>query len=111
VPLTPSETFVFRIWFLVASQSRLLSLLQSQFERLREHAANASESRTSSPTTCLPVKMPREIEISNNERNFIFEALQQGVRVDGRALDQFRNLEIDFADEYGMVTVSLGKTR
>ncbi len=55
--------------------------------------------------------MPREVDISNIERNFIAEALQQGVRVDGRSLDQFRSLELEFGDEYGTVTTRLGKTR
>jgi len=55
--------------------------------------------------------MPREVDISNIERNFILEALQQGVRIDGRSLDQFRKLDLDFAEEYGTVTAGLGKTR
>ena len=55
--------------------------------------------------------MPREVDISNNERNFILEALHQRVRIDGRALDQFREFDIEFAEEYGSVTVRLGKTR
>ena len=55
--------------------------------------------------------MPREADISNNERNFILEALQQGVRVDGRGLDHFRSLELEFGDEFGTVTACLGKTR
>ena len=55
--------------------------------------------------------MPREVDISNNERNFILEALQQDVRVDGRALDQFRSLGLEFGDEYGTVTAVLGESR
>ncbi|KIW10802.1 hypothetical protein PV08_10101 [Exophiala spinifera] len=55
--------------------------------------------------------MPREVEISNIERNFILEALEQGVRLDGRTLDQFRNIDLEFGDEYGTVTLRLGKTR
>ncbi|KIX98367.1 uncharacterized protein Z520_05668 [Fonsecaea multimorphosa CBS 102226] len=55
--------------------------------------------------------MPREIDISNIERNFILQALEHGVRVDGRRLDQFRNLDLQFGDEYGTVTARLGKTR
>jgi exosome complex component RRP45 len=55
--------------------------------------------------------MPREIEISNVERNFILEALEQDVRVDGRRLDEFRNLDLEFGEEYGTVTLRLGKTR
>lgn len=55
--------------------------------------------------------MPREVDISNIERNFILEALEQDVRVDGRALDQFRSLDLEFGEEYGTVTLRLGKTR
>jgi exosome complex component RRP45 len=55
--------------------------------------------------------MPREVEISNIERNFILEALEQHVRVDGRSPDQFRSLDLEFGDEYGTVTLRLGKTR
>lgn len=55
--------------------------------------------------------MPREIEISTIERNFILDALSQNIRVDGRSLDQFRPLDLEFGDEYGTVTLRLGKTR
>lgn len=55
--------------------------------------------------------MPREVEISNIERNFILEALTQDVRLDGRKLDQLRKLEFEYGDEYGTVTLRLGKTR
>jgi len=55
--------------------------------------------------------MPREVEISNIERNFILEALEQNVRVDGRSPDQFRSLDLEFGDEHGTVTLRLGKTR
>lgn len=55
--------------------------------------------------------MPRGAEISNVERNFILEALQQGVRLDGRAFDQFRPIKLEFGEEYGSATVTLGGTR
>ncbi|KAL8872982.1 MAG: hypothetical protein Q9174_001485 [Haloplaca sp. 1 TL-2023] len=55
--------------------------------------------------------MPREAEPSKNEREFILEALQQDDRIDGRALDAYRNVEISFGDEYGVADVQLGKTR
>jgi len=55
--------------------------------------------------------MPREAEISVNERAFIQEALQENVRLDGRAFDAFRSLELSFGDEYGVADVKLGKTR
>jgi exosome complex component RRP45 len=55
--------------------------------------------------------MPREADLSNIERTFILEALAQNVRLDGRALDQFRNLDITFEDDYGACAVRLGKTK
>ena len=55
--------------------------------------------------------MPREIEPSLNEQDFILEALRQNVRVDGRHLDAFRDIQITFGDDFGVVTVEMGKTR
>lgn len=55
--------------------------------------------------------MPREAEISINEREFIAQALQEQVRLDGRAFDAFRNIELTFGQEYGVADVQLGKTR
>lgn len=55
--------------------------------------------------------MPREVEPSNNERAFILEALRENIRLDGRALDAFRNIELSFGDEYGVADVQLGETR
>ncbi|KAI5306819.1 hypothetical protein KEM56_006976 [Ascosphaera pollenicola] len=49
-------------------------------------------------------------DLSANERAFILEALQQSVRLDGRALDQRRPLEIEFGPDFGHVIVRLGKT-
>lgn len=46
-----------------------------------------------------------------NERDFVFEALKQGIRIDGRKLEQFRDVEITLGDEYGYVDVKMGKTR
>lgn len=59
----------------------------------------------------LKAKMPREAEISVNERAFIQQALQENIRLDGRAFDAFRALELTFGDEYGVADVQLGKTR
>jgi len=56
-------------------------------------------------------KMPREAEISVNERTFIQEALKEQIRLDGRAFDAFRPLELTFGDEFGVADVQLGKTR
>lgn len=55
--------------------------------------------------------MPREAEISLNEREFIKQALQEQIRIDRRAFDAFRPLELTFGDEYGVADVQLGKTR
>ncbi|SLM36389.1 Ribosomal protein S5 domain 2-type fold [Lasallia pustulata] len=55
--------------------------------------------------------MPRAVDISNVERSFILEDLQEGVRVDGRAFDQFRKMQLELGEEYGTATVRLGKTR
>jgi exosome complex component RRP45 len=55
--------------------------------------------------------MPREAEISVNERTFIQQALQENLRLDGRAFDAFRPLSLTFGDEYGVADVQLGKTR
>ena len=55
--------------------------------------------------------MPREAELSLNEREFIIEALREGTRLDGRAVDAFRNVQLEFGDDYGVADVRLGKTR
>lgn len=55
--------------------------------------------------------MPQEAQISVNERAFIQEALKEQIRLDGRAFDAFRELELRFGDEYGVADVQLGKTR
>lgn len=55
--------------------------------------------------------MPREIEPSLNEKQFFARALEENVRIDGRPFDQFRPLELEFGDEYGVADVSLGNTR
>lgn len=55
--------------------------------------------------------MPREAEPSLNEKEFVTKALQEGLRLDGRALNQFRKLELKFGDQYGVADVSIGKTK
>ncbi|KAA8564001.1 hypothetical protein EYC84_011999 [Monilinia fructicola] len=55
--------------------------------------------------------MPRELEPSINEKQFFSKALQENLRIDGRSFDQFRALELEFGDEYGVADVRLGKTR
>ncbi|KAI9733740.1 MAG: hypothetical protein M1818_007154 [Claussenomyces sp. TS43310] len=55
--------------------------------------------------------MPREVEPSLNEKQFVLHALQENTRTDGRAFDQFRELDLTFGDEYGVADVRLGNTR
>ena len=55
--------------------------------------------------------MPREAEPSLNERIFILQALRENIRLDGRAFNSFRDMELSFGDEYGVADVRLGKTR
>ncbi|EKD21239.1 uncharacterized protein L3040_000719 [Drepanopeziza brunnea f. sp. 'multigermtubi'] len=55
--------------------------------------------------------MPREVEPSLNERQFFAKALHENIRLDGRAFDQYRAVELEFGEELGVVDLSLGKTR
>lgn len=55
--------------------------------------------------------MPRDAEPSASEKTFVLKALEEGLRIDGRKLDQFRGLELTYGDEYGVADVRLGKTR
>ncbi|KAK4196619.1 ribosomal protein S5 domain 2-type protein [Triangularia verruculosa] len=55
--------------------------------------------------------MPREAEPSLNEKQFVLQALQDSIRLDGRELEQYRPLELTFGDQYGVADVTLGKTR
>ena len=55
--------------------------------------------------------MPRVTELSLNERNFVLQALRENIRLDGRAFDAFRAIELTFGDEDGFADVRLGKTR
>lgn len=55
--------------------------------------------------------MPREAELSLNERAFILQALQEKIRLDDRALNACRSLNITFGQDYGSVDIQLGKTR
>ena len=59
----------------------------------------------------LKYRMPREIGPSLNERQFFQKALEENLRLDGRGFDQFRSLELDFGEVYGVADVKLGKTR
>lgn len=55
--------------------------------------------------------MPGAAALSLNEREFILQALREGLRVDNRSFDAFRPLGLTFGDEYGVANVQLGKTR
>lgn len=55
--------------------------------------------------------MPREVDPSLNEREFVLKALSEETRMDGRAFDAYRDIELTFGDEYGVAEVRLGKTR
>ena len=55
--------------------------------------------------------MPREVEASLNEKQFFAKALQENLRIDGRAFDQFRAIELEFGEEYGVADIRLGNTR
>lgn len=69
-----------------------------------------SSRSTAGATGCNDV-MPREAEPSLNEKAFVLQALQQNLRLDGREVDQYRPIKLNFGDEYGVVDVELGKTR
>ena len=55
--------------------------------------------------------MPREVDVSLNELNFVLRALDENTRLDGRSLEETRQPEITFGDESGVADVRLGKTR
>jgi exosome complex component RRP45 len=55
--------------------------------------------------------MPREVELSTNECEFILTALRKGFRLDGRGADAYRGIELSFGEDYGVVDVKMGKTR
>ena len=49
--------------------------------------------------------------LSNNERAFVEKAIAEGLRIDKRGLNEFRNLGIFFGKNYGSVIASLGETK
>jgi len=53
----------------------------------------------------------KETPVSNVEKAFIKEAIFNKKRTDGRRLDERRNIEIHFGNDYGSCIVSLGQTR
>eukprot|EP01128_Nolandella_sp_AFSM9_P012875 TRINITY_DN9711_c0_g1_i1.p1 TRINITY_DN9711_c0_g1~~TRINITY_DN9711_c0_g1_i1.p1 ORF type:complete len:433 (+),score=123.16 TRINITY_DN9711_c0_g1_i1:107-1300(+) len=54
---------------------------------------------------------PKDELVSRNEREFIEESLREGLRVDGRAVFDYRALRITFGKEHGQVQIQLGRTR
>lgn len=55
--------------------------------------------------------MPRQADLSVNEKVFILEALREGIRLDSRPLDAYRPVDLTFGEEFGQVNVRLGQTR
>lgn len=53
----------------------------------------------------------KERVISISEKTFVQKAVLESLRVDGRSLDEFRKLRLNFGSEWGSVHVSLGETR
>ncbi|XP_058130146.1 exosome complex component RRP45 [Anopheles ziemanni] len=53
----------------------------------------------------------KETLLSNNEKSFVQKAILESIRVDGRKMDEFRKLRINFGSEWGLVHVTLGQTR
>jgi exosome complex component RRP45 len=49
--------------------------------------------------------------LSSNEKTFVEKAIQQGLRIDKRHVNEFRNLGIFFGKSYGSVIASLGETK
>lgn len=55
--------------------------------------------------------MVRGLNLSNNEEEFLLASLEQGIREDGRAMGEFRDVAITLGQQPGYVEVRLGRTR
>ncbi|KAG9006734.1 hypothetical protein FRB94_013858 [Tulasnella sp. JGI-2019a] len=55
--------------------------------------------------------MPRELEPSISQKEFVVGALKEGLRTDGRSLLQGRDVQLTFGEELGSVECRFGKTR
>ncbi|CAN6656713.1 exosome complex component Rrp45p [Trichomonascus vanleenenianus] len=55
--------------------------------------------------------MPKAKDISTNEQNFLLSLLDEGLRIDERNFEDFRDADIQFGDSLGHVEVKLGNTR
>ncbi|CAH2002422.1 unnamed protein product [Acanthoscelides obtectus] len=53
----------------------------------------------------------RKTIVSNCEKTFLLKNLAEFNRLDGRAFDEFRKVEIEFGSDWGCCFVSLGKTK
>lgn len=53
----------------------------------------------------------KETPVSNVEKNFILSALEDNKRIDGRSLNERRDISIDFGREDGCCVCTLGRTR
>uniref|UniRef100_A0AAY4A6B8 Exosome complex component RRP45 n=1 Tax=Denticeps clupeoides TaxID=299321 RepID=A0AAY4A6B8_9TELE len=53
----------------------------------------------------------KDAPLSNCERQFLLQAIEQKKRQDGRQTYDYRSIKITFGTEYGCCTVELGKTR
>lgn len=55
--------------------------------------------------------MPRDLEPSQIESDFLLESLKESLRLDFRAANEFRPLSISFGADYGSAEILLGQTR
>lgn len=56
-------------------------------------------------------KVKKNLVVTNNEENFILEALEEGLRIDGRSPNDYRTVDIKFDQQFGQCFVSIGKTK
>eukprot|EP01024_Parvocaulis_polyphysoides_P025146 TRINITY_DN22942_c0_g1_i1.p1 TRINITY_DN22942_c0_g1~~TRINITY_DN22942_c0_g1_i1.p1 ORF type:complete len:133 (-),score=10.45 TRINITY_DN22942_c0_g1_i1:6-371(-) len=52
-----------------------------------------------------------DTQLSNSEREFILQALNEGLRLDGRSLNDYRPIKFQIGVDDCSATVLLGKTR
>lgn len=55
--------------------------------------------------------MPRELEPSINESEFVHKVLAQGLRTDARQPYEQRSIQLSFGNQLGSVECKLGDTR
>lgn len=86
-------------------QPQLLLQLRSNFVPLANHPLRAALLPSTNTT------MPREVDPSINESDFLHKSLAQGLRTDGRSPYDMRQVKLSFGDEFGWVQCKLGETR